>query len=307
MARILFFDTETSGLDPIHNDILQLAYIIVDSKTWKIEGEHNYYFPYPEDESRVSPHAIEVNHLTKKFLEDKDPDDRKLILYFFLSQTAVSDIIVAHNLEFDRAFIEQTAIREKVGTFFTNDAWPCCFDTMKGTTDLCQIPSTNGYDDYKWPKLEELADFLHVPYPKEKLHDAEADVKLTFACFKKLCKKKYIRIKEDKCGNIEIINTPQSSTSSSIQCTDSNIPVFTMIEKCGKKDKSFKIVYNYLVCKVQLGIITPSQLEWLKQLDVIKRENDKRSCPYALDKFISPEDLSSLIQDYEECKRTYNI
>ena len=44
MARIIFFDTETSGLSPENNEILQLAYLIADSKTWEIEVKFNYYF-----------------------------------------------------------------------------------------------------------------------------------------------------------------------------------------------------------------------------------------------------------------------
>lgn len=34
--RILIFDTETSGLDPQWNVILQLSYQIVDSDSWAI-------------------------------------------------------------------------------------------------------------------------------------------------------------------------------------------------------------------------------------------------------------------------------
>jgi uncharacterized protein YprB with RNaseH-like and TPR domain len=52
--RILIFDTETSGLDPQWNVILQLSYQIVDSDSWSTIKSVNHYFSWPEDKTRVT-------------------------------------------------------------------------------------------------------------------------------------------------------------------------------------------------------------------------------------------------------------
>ena len=52
--RILVFDTETSGLDPQWNVILQLSYQIVDSDSWATQKAVNHYFSWPENKARVT-------------------------------------------------------------------------------------------------------------------------------------------------------------------------------------------------------------------------------------------------------------
>lgn len=180
--RILFFDTETSGLYPEESEILQLSYIIVDGTTWKILKEANFYFSYPEEEWRVSPKAIEVNHLTKEFLSKQKLTSRCEALTLFFTDLHTCQLAVAHNTEFDIAHIERTAIREEVLRHY----WPYTYCTMKETTYICQIPFSDGGYGYKWPKLEELAKFLHVRFNKRALHDSLTDTRLTFQCFKRL-------------------------------------------------------------------------------------------------------------------------
>ena len=65
--RILIFDTETSGLDPQWNVILQLSYQIVDSDSWATQKTVNHYFAWPENKARASYGSIDVNGLTEDF------------------------------------------------------------------------------------------------------------------------------------------------------------------------------------------------------------------------------------------------
>ncbi len=180
--RILFFDTETSDLNPRVSEILQLSYIIVDGSTWNVLKETNFYFAYPEEEWCVSPKAIEVNHLTKEFLSKQKLTLRHEALTIFFTDLYTCQLAVAHNISFDCAHIEETACREKV----LRHNWPLTYCTMLGTTNICQIPFSNGGMGYKWPKLEELANYLHVTFSQTSLHDSLADTRLTLECFKQL-------------------------------------------------------------------------------------------------------------------------
>ena len=53
--RVLIFDTETSGLNPQWNVILQLSYQIVDSDSWATIKTVNHYFPWPENTKLREP------------------------------------------------------------------------------------------------------------------------------------------------------------------------------------------------------------------------------------------------------------
>lgn len=178
--RILVFDTETSGLNPQWNVILQLSYQIVDSDSWTTQKTVNHYFAWPEDKSRVTWEAINVNGLTEEVLGSKQLSNRKTALEEFVKDKDSCDLLVAHNLEFDKKFII-AACREE-GVKFASSGWSKSYDTMKRTTSFCQIPKDWG-SGYKWPKLTELANCLGVDYSHIALHDSSGDVELTKLCF----------------------------------------------------------------------------------------------------------------------------
>jgi len=101
-----------------------------------------------------------------------------------------SDLLVAHNGNFDKGFINATAEREGVAI----PQWKPMIDTMLTTTDLCKLPPRPGRSGYKWPKLSELADFLHVQTDDINLHDSSADVELTKRCFLHLLEKGFYEL-----------------------------------------------------------------------------------------------------------------
>ena len=181
--KILFFDTETSGINPGWNVILQLSYQIVESDSWYVEKVVNHYFPWPEMKSRVSEEAICVNGLSEEFLVTQQLSDRKTALEEFIADKDACDLLVAHNLEFDKKFIIASCREE--GVKYASSGWARTYDTMKRTTSFCQIPKGWGYG-YKWPKLTELADCLNIKYSYIHLHDSSGDVELTKLCFREL-------------------------------------------------------------------------------------------------------------------------
>ena len=181
--RVLILDTETSGLDPQWNVILQLSYQIVDSDSWVTKKTVNHFFTWPENKARVSEEAISVNGLTEEFLSGKQLSNRKQALEEFVADKDSCDLLVAHNLEFDKKFILASCREDKVR--FASSGWSQSYDTMKRTINYCQIPKDWG-NGYKWPKLTELADCLGIDYSQISLHDSSGDVELTKQCFKKL-------------------------------------------------------------------------------------------------------------------------
>ena len=185
--RILIFDTETSGLNPQWNVILQLSYQIVDSDSWATQKTVNHYFAWPEDKARVSQEAINVNGLTEEVLMNKRLSNRKTALEEFVTDKDSCELLVAHNLEFDKKFILASCREE--GVKYANSGWGQSYDTMKRTTNYCQLPKDWG-SGYKWPKLTELADCLDVDYSQIALHDSSGDVELTKQCFRKIVKQR---------------------------------------------------------------------------------------------------------------------
>lgn len=187
--NILIFDTETGGINCQMNDILQLSYQVIDSKSQKVLKEVNHFFPWPEDKSRVQWGAIQVNGLTEQYLATKKLSDRHDALNEFIDDLIDCEVCVAHNGVFDKNFINATAEREGIYRF----NWPMMIDTMKTTTELCQLPCTSSHGDgkYKWPKLIELAECLRIKTDDINLHDSSADVELTKRCFLYLLEKRF--------------------------------------------------------------------------------------------------------------------
>ena len=180
--RILVFDTETSGLDPQWNVILQLSYQIVDTESWAAVKTVNHYFAWPENKARVTLEAINVNGLTEEVLSGKQLSNRKTALEEFVADKDSCDLLVAHNLEFDKKFIIASCREE--GVKFASSGWSQSYDTMKRTTNYCQIPKDWG-NGYKWPKLQELYKKL-FDCEFEDAHNSMSDVTATLKCFKEM-------------------------------------------------------------------------------------------------------------------------
>lgn len=189
--NILIFDTETGGVNCYANDILQLSYQVIDSRSFNVTKEVNHFFPWPEDKSRVQWGAIQVNGLTEEYLATKDLSDRHEALNEFIDDLLDCEVCVAHNGDFDKNFINATAQREGIYRF----NWPMMIDTMKTTTELCRLPARGGRCGYKWPKLIELAECLRIKTDDIYLHDSSADVELTKRCFLYLLERKFYNIK----------------------------------------------------------------------------------------------------------------
>ena len=190
--RILFFDTETTGLPkdwkaPVEQldnwpRLVQIAWQVFNQEGDLLE-EHEYIikpvgFIIPLEASAV--HKI----TTEKALETGV--DLLAILKVFSSSVKSCGLLVAHNYSYDYNIMGSELLRNGLENTLKNKEHIC---TKSASTDFCKISTPNGY---KWPKLEELYDILFDE--TFNAHNALDDIRATARCFWELQKKNIIKI-----------------------------------------------------------------------------------------------------------------
>lgn len=187
--NILFFDTETTGIPadyraPVTDTdnwprLVQLAFCTyVDDRHVNTEDciiKPNG-FEIPAEASAI--HGI----TTERALAEGVELCPIMKLFSVLVQEA--DLIVGHNISFDRKIIGAEFIRCGIEDFLHGKPRVC---TMMTSTSYCQIPSPRGWG-YKWPKLQELHKTL-FGYEFDGAHDAKADIVATAKCYFELVKR----------------------------------------------------------------------------------------------------------------------
>lgn len=172
---ILFFDTETTGKaefrlpaeHPSQPRIVQLAAILTGDN--QIERASMSVIVRP-DGFAIPKEAADIHGITTEIaLQSGVPLVSALFLFSKLCE--VSELIVAHNIDFDYLMIQAECARLSKPCKMTDIARFC---TMHAATDHCKLPGK--YGKYKWPKLEEAyRHFMGVEFTGA--HDALADVR----------------------------------------------------------------------------------------------------------------------------------
>lgn len=192
--KLLFFDTETTGIKP--GSICQLSYILTDTSTKpQTTTGKNFFFTVDEmNEEAEKIHGFSLEKLYElshgMYFEDCFED--------FLNDFIEADFIIGHNVQFDIKFLKH----ELLG-LGENFAPKNIFCTMKYYKDICKILKSSG--DFKNPKLEEVINFLNISKEKitqtaDKLfmgsgnyHDARFDTAATYLTVIEGIKQGYIR------------------------------------------------------------------------------------------------------------------
>ena len=129
--KILVFDTETTGLpkrskrniteemilqDPdILKDwphIIQLSYIVFDTKTNKICYEYDHIVSLAKN-VKISQGSIDIHGITRNYSNNNGLPIMRVLEIFDICLSEC-DIIVAHNLRFDRNMLLVEAYRNKI-------------------------------------------------------------------------------------------------------------------------------------------------------------------------------------------------
>ncbi len=195
MRKILFFDTETTGLPSNYNApvthvqnwprMVQLAYSEY-YEDGSLRAKHNYIikpegYVIPADATRI--HRITTQ---QALAEGHDLLD---ILTLFQQAIIESSIVIGHNVEFDKAIVGAEYVRKKIDPKVLLTKRSFCTMKDKNVVNFCKIPGKYGF---KWPTLEEL----HFQLFKEQIvdaHDASIDIESTAKCFWELLKRQVVK------------------------------------------------------------------------------------------------------------------
>ena len=206
--RTLFFDTETNGLpkswnaSPYKTDnwpvILSLAW-----QLWDLTSDGNMTF-ISKGDYLLSPasgvvwdgeaeriHGISRAHAVAHGRPSKE------VLPEFVNIIRGADLIVAHNMAFDKTVLLSEMIR--IDSRLVMDWWPRFeYCTCEGTKTLCALPQPVGRpvrvnDPYKKPKLVEL--YKHL-FPERAadfpFHSATGDTECLTQCFLELLRRRVV-------------------------------------------------------------------------------------------------------------------
>lgn len=187
--KVLVFDTETTGLPverngSIYNSfnwpyIIQLSYMIYDSDTNALIGLEDDYIDIPTN-VMIDPESVKIHNITSEQL--RNGINIVQALEKFNSHAEKVDLLVAHNVSFDKRMLMVEGIRNNIKVNITDT-----YCTMKNSINLCKIETTSrsGEKYFKYPRLSELYMKLFDIDPKN-THNALVDILICLRCFCKM-------------------------------------------------------------------------------------------------------------------------
>jgi DNA polymerase III epsilon subunit-like protein len=197
--KVLVFDTETTGLQEkgasIYDKskwpyIIQLSYILYDLSANSALIKDNYITI--DDSLVISQESYNIHHICREILDVQGINIVEA-LTAFNECLKDCDIVVGHNLSFDKRLIFVECFRNNVTQYFTEFEHNIMthkpeFCTMKNTTEFCKLERLTATNKvyYKNPKLSELYTILfpNEQVPKD-LHNSLVDVAMTLRCYLK--------------------------------------------------------------------------------------------------------------------------
>ena len=197
--KVLVFDSETTGLQvkgaSIYDKskwpyIIQLSYIFYDLSINSVLIKDNYI--KLDSSITISQESYNIHNISREIL---DAQGIHIVdaLKDFNECLKVCDIVVGHNISFDKRLIFVECFRHNVKQYFTEFKDNVMiqkpeFCPMKNTNEFCKLERLSATNKvyYKHPKLSELYEklFPNEPLPKD-LHNSLVDVAMTIRCYLK--------------------------------------------------------------------------------------------------------------------------
>jgi DNA polymerase-3 subunit epsilon len=154
----LFVDVETTGLDPLRHEIIELAMVPftygLDGRIFEI-GDPFHELRQPSDP--IPPEITAITGITDEMVAGKAIDPAQVAAF-----AAPAALVIAHNASFDRRFLERFC------ETFTTKPWAC---------SMTQVPwAEEGHEGVKLAYLASGAGFF---YDKHRaIHDCLAAIEL---------------------------------------------------------------------------------------------------------------------------------
>ncbi len=145
---ITTFDTETTGFLNSDGRIMQFAATITSLSQKFPPRTVTEFCTLVQGDVTPNLHAEAVHKIN--IAECKHGITDTALTRWFSGVLAKTDILVAHNLDFDLNYMKETY--ERLGLVMPELPRQLC--TMKLTTPICCLPKKRG-SGYKWPKLDE--------------------------------------------------------------------------------------------------------------------------------------------------------
>jgi DNA polymerase-3 subunit alpha len=207
--RVLLFDTETNGLpkswgaNPYNTAnwpiVLTLAWQIWDvpadgvDATLQSKGD---YLVRPADSVVWDNDAEKIHGISRAHAVAHGRSARE-VFPEFVSIVRGVDLIVAHNMHFDKTVVICELVR--LDSSLRMDWWPRFeYCTCENTKTLCALPPPTGRpvrpsDPYKKPKLVELYRHLYPSAPPDfPFHSAVGDTECLTQCFLELARRRLV-------------------------------------------------------------------------------------------------------------------
>ena len=190
--KILFLDTETTGLPEERNIsvyntekwpyVIQLSYIIIDTDMNEVVHTYDSIIKL-EENVNITEKSITMHGITKERSHNEGVDINNALIELNENLMEI-DLIVGHNISFDKKIMIVENIRKKILSLFPKKTYFC---TMKNYTEFCNMRGVrkDGSNYIRYPKLVELHNHLFKSVP-ENLHNSLIDVYVCFRCFYKL-------------------------------------------------------------------------------------------------------------------------
>lgn len=175
----IVIDTETTGLNPLRDEILQLA--IIDADTGATL--YNQYHKPQHNEEWEDAEA--VNHISPEFVEDMEPITSPFCAAKIREILDQADEIIGYNVGFDLAMLASAGYDVAVDLVKITDVMQL-YAPMHG--EWCKQLGA-----YKWQKLTTCAANLGYDWGEYPAHDALNDCQATRYCLNKIaagCKTK---------------------------------------------------------------------------------------------------------------------
>lgn len=194
--KLLWLDTETTGLNKEKCDIIQLAGIVI------IDGEEKERFNFhcqPINYENIEQNALDTTKMTiEKLKTFETPQEAyrkfKKIIEKFVNKYDKNDkfFIAGHNVQFDIDFCKNWFEKQGDKYFFSY-----FFHQPIDLMYLSVILHTAGLINLSNFKLGTIANYLEIGLEEsdEYLHDASIDIDITRKCFCRLVSK-YINFGE---------------------------------------------------------------------------------------------------------------